>query len=287
MNDIKKQHSEVDDNFKRLSEIKNIKVEIIGKGYIPTHRGNYNILAGNGGVGKSLIALKMLVDFLVEKPKEQAYAFFSEDTRKEIESRLDFIVRGSSITVDEVLKRTFFVTLDNDHGKVFAFMDGRSPVSNMEYFTDFVNGMVTYNIGFVILDPLERFHTGLSENDEGHMKFLVTSIFQKIGVITGASVLVLHHTSKGDLGGARGSGVITNKGRVAYNVRKNMVFDKESGITTIRDGWQTSVIISTIKDNHFVAKWCDPISKEDGRLDLPIKKHIDYTVIEYEMEEEL
>ncbi len=269
-------------DFKRLAEIENITVEIIGKSYIPTHRGNYNILAGNGGVGKSLVALKMLVDFLIEKPDEQAYAFFSEDTRKEIEGRLEFIVRNTNITVDEVLSRTFFVTLDNDHGKVFAFLEGRNPAANMEYFTEFVNGMISYNIGFVILDPLERFHTGLSENDEGHMKFLVTSIFQKIGVITGASVLVLHHTSKGDLGGARGSGVITNKGRVAYNIRKNMVFDKESGISSVRDGWKTSVILSTIKDNHFIERWCMPISEENGRLDLPIMKQIDYKVVEYE-----
>ena len=108
-------------DFKRMSSIESIKVEVIGKGYIPIHRGNYNILAGAGGVGKSLIALKMLVEFLIEKPKEQALAIFSEDTKVQIDERLDHIVRSYDITKEEVYNRTYFKTLDNDDGKVFFF----------------------------------------------------------------------------------------------------------------------------------------------------------------------
>ena len=258
-------------DFNRIDDIESINVEIIGKDFIPTHRGNYNILAGNGGTGKSLIALKMLVHFLIEKPNEQAVAIFSEDTRVQIEERLETIVQRLDITVQEVKNRTFFKTLDNDDGKVFAFVDGRNPVLDMEYFTNFVNKMISNSVGFVVFDPLERFHTGLSENDEGHMKFLVTNVFQQIGKITGASVLVLHHTSKGDKSGFRGSGVIANKGRVAYNIRKNEILDKDSGVYKIRNGWETSVLLSAIKDNHYIQRWCDPIHKHNGKLQLPIK----------------
>jgi len=275
-------------DFQRIADIKSINVEIIGKSFIPTHRGNYNILAGNGGAGKSLIALKMLVDFLIEKPNEQAVAIFSEDTRVQIEERLEYITMSMDITVKEVLDRTFFKTLDNDDGKVFAFMDGRNPMLNMEYFKSFIDNMITYSIGFVILDPLERFHTGLSEKDEGHMKFLVTSVFQQMGKLTGASILVLHHTSKSEKSGFRGSGVIVNKGRVAYNIRKNEIINKDSGVYTIREGWETSVLLTTIKDNHFIARDCDAIIKYNGRLQLPINTTNNFNfpveVIEYKSE---
>jgi RecA-family ATPase len=229
----------------------------------------------------------MLVHFLIEKPNEQAVAIFSEDTRQQIEERLDFIVRGLDITTKEVFDRTFFKTLDNDDGRVFAFMDAGVPTLDEKYYSGFINGMIDRDIGFVIFDPLERFHNGLMEKDEGHMKFLVTTVFQKIGVLTGAAIVVLHHTAKGDKGGSRGSTVITNKGRVAYNVRKNKIIDKESGIEKVRQGWESSVLLSTIKDNHYVARWCDILSNKDGKLDLPVAKRIDHLVIEYEEKMEM
>lgn len=270
-------------DFKRINEIENINVEIVGKDYIPVHRGNYNILSGAGGVGKSLIALKMLIHFLEEKPNEQAVAIFSEDTRTQIEERVASIVKYMRITSEEVFKRTFFKTLDNDDGRVFAMKDGRNCIEDYEYFSSFVVNARIHKIGFIILDPLERFHTGLSENDEGDMKFLVTSIFQRLAKETGTAIVVLHHTAKGDKSGARGSGVITNKGRVAYNVRRNTVTDKDSGLEVNRDGWETSVLLTTIKDNHYVSRYCNAINLFDGKLELPISIEPRVVEVEYEM----
>lgn len=253
-----------------LNEIEDIKSEIILKDYIPVHKGNYNILAGTGGVGKSQIALKMLAHFLQANPKERGVAIFTEDTKKVIIERLDMITRYMTITTEDIIERTFFKTLDNHDGKVFCSKINKQNVLNIEYFKSFVLNAKERKIGFVILDPLEAFHTGLSENDAEDMKFLTVDIFQKLGVETGASILVLHHTNKGDKQGARGSGVITNKGRVAYNVMKLFEHDKELGVDVIKDGWKDSVLLSTIKDNHYVAQWCDAIVNNNGKLKMPI-----------------
>lgn len=274
-------------DFKRIQEIEKIKVEVCGKDYIPYHRGNYNIIAGDGGVGKSLVALKMLVHFLMEKPQEQALGIFSEDTREQIEERLKYIVGGLNITLEEVFNRTFFKTLDNDDGRVFAYMDGRIPTLDLEYFTQVVSNIQHYNVGFIVFDPLERFHTGLNESDAGDMKFLVTSIFQKIGTMTGSCVIVLHHTSKGDKSGARGSSVITNKGRVAYNLRRNIKKDVETGIEKPLVGWEKSILLTTIKDNHYISGDCEIIQNKDGKLTLPVKTSIDYIVEEHEYKMEI
>ena len=262
-----------------LLEIESIKTDIILKDYIPVHKGNYNIIAGNGGTGKSMIALKMLIHFLRANPEEKAVAIFTEDSKNTIMERLDFITAGMGITKEEVIERTFFKTLDNHDGKVFALKVGRQNTINVEYFESFVRNAKFHKIGFVILDPFEAFHSGLSENDAEDMKFFTVEALQKLGVLTGASVVVLHHTNKGALSGARGSGVITNKARVAYNIRKIFEPDKELGIDKVKKGWEKSVLLSTIKDNHFITRDCTIIQNNNGKLDLPIGSNSNEPII--------
>lgn len=268
-----------------LREIEDIKTEIIIKDYIPVHKGNYNILTGAGGVGKSQVSLKMLAHFLQANLEETAVCIFTEDTKAVIIERLDSITKGMQITTNEIIERTFFKTLDNHDGKVFVSKINRQNMLDTAYLESFILNAKERNVGFIVLDPLEAFHNGLNENDAEDMKFLVVEAFQKLGVAIGASVLVLHHTSKGDTGGSRGSGVITNKGRVAYNVRKLYVLDKDLGVDVIKKGWEQSVLLSTIKDNHFIARYCHCMKHQQGKLELPIAyKGIEVDISEYNME---
>ena len=266
-----------------LLDIEDIKSEIIVKDYIPLHKGNYNILTGDGGVGKSQVALKILAHFLQANPNEKAVAIFTEDTKAIIKERLSLIVRNMQITLEEIISRTFFKTLDNSDGKTFVSKFQKQNVLDDEYMTMFITNGKFHKVGLVILDPLEAFHLGLNENDAEDMKYLTTNVFQKLGVEIGASILVLHHTSKGNKSGARGSGVITNKGRVAYNLRQVKELDKDMGIDVVKKGWEKSVLLSTIKDNHYVAQYCDIIKRDKGKLDLPIAEvHQNVEVIEYQ-----
>ena len=268
-----------------LLEIEDIKTEIIIKDYIPVHKGNYNILTGAGGVGKSQVSLKMLAHFLQANLNETAVCIFTEDTKAVIIERLDAITKNMQITTNEIIERTFFKTLDNHDGKVFVSKINRQNMLDRDYLEKFILNAKERNVGFIILDPLEAFHNGLNENDAEDMKFLVVEAFQKLGVAIGASVLVLHHTAKGDKGGSRGSGVITNKGRVAYNVQKVYEHDKDLGIDVVKKGWETSVRLSTIKDNHFIARYCNCMKLNQGKLDLPIAiKEIEVDISEYNME---
>lgn len=253
-----------------LLEIEDIVTNVIIKDYIPIHKGNYNILTGAGGTGKSQVALKMLAHFLQANPNEKGVAIFTEDTKATVIERLDAITRKMRISTSEIIDRTFFKTLDNNDGKVFISKINKQNIINEEYLKSFILNAKFHKIGIVIFDPLEAFHTGLSENDAEDMKIYVTDIFQKIGVETGSAVVVLHHTAKGNDGGSRGSGVITNKGRVAYNIRKLMDHDKDLKIDIIKKGWEHSVFLSTIKDNHYIARYCDVIMNNFGKLDLPV-----------------
>lgn len=271
-----------------LNDIKDIKTEIIIKDYIPVHKGNYNILTGAGGTGKSQVALKMLAHFLQSNPEETAVCIFTEDTKAVITDRLDAITSDMIISTDDIIKRSFFKTLDNHDGKVFASKIQRQNVLNVEYLESFILNAKERDVGMIILDPLEAFHNGLSENDAEDMKFLVVEAFQRLGVQIGAAVIVLHHTSKGDTGGARGSGVITNKGRVAYNIRKIKVMDKDLGVEVVKKGWENSVLLSTIKDNHYIARFCYAMKHDKGKLHLPVvKKSIEVEISTYNMDSDL
>lgn len=253
-----------------LLEIEDIKTEIIIKDYIPIHKGNYNILTGAGGVGKSQVSLKMLAHFLQANPTETAVCIFTEDTKAVIIERLDAITRNMQIKTKDIIERTFFKTLDNHDGKVFVSKINKQNMLDSDYIEKFILNARERDVGMIILDPLEAFHNGLNENDAEDMKFLVVEAFQKLGVAIGAGVLVLHHTSKGEQGGSRGSGVITNKGRVAYNVRKMYEHDKDLGIDVIKKGWEKSIRLSTIKDNHYIAQYCNIMKHDNGKMDLPV-----------------
>jgi len=269
-----------------IDDIVELKTEIICKDYIPLHKSNYNILAGDGGVGKSAIALKEIAHFLRANPEEKCVAFFTEDSKKQILERLDTITsQMSGITTEEIKERTFFNTLDDNKGQPFAIKQDRNNYINYDYFNQFIVNAKFHKVGLIILDPLEFFHSNLNENDAEDMKFLVTDGFQKLATETESAILVLHHTNKGDKGGARGSGVITNKGRVAYNVRKVMEEDKEMGIQKIKKGWEHSVLLTTIKDNHYIARYCDAIQNHYGKLDLPIVMDTTVEVTEFTADE--
>ena len=157
----------------KLTDIEGIKTEIIIKDYIPVHKGNYNILTGAGGIGKSQVSLKMLAHFLQSNPNETAVCIFTEDTKDVVLERITSITRGMNITAQEVIDRTFFKTLDNHDGKVFANKIGRENFLNTEYIESFILNAKERRVGFIVLDPLEAFHNGLNENDAEDMKFLV------------------------------------------------------------------------------------------------------------------
>jgi len=267
-----------------ILDIEDIVSEVIIKDYIPLHKGNYNVLTGAGGCGKSQISLKMLAHFLQANPNERAVAFYTEDTKKTIIERLDAITSYTRITTKEIVDRTFFTTLDNYESKPFIKKINRLVEIDISILNSFIGHCCFNNVGLIIFDPLEAFHSGLSENDAEEMKMLVTNVFQRIGVETGSAVLVLHHTSKGNEGGSRGSVVITNKGRIAYNIRRIKEHDKNIGVDVIKKGWENSVLLTTIKDNHFIARYCETLRDNNGKLKLPISKY--EQVIEYTTKED-
>ena len=74
--------------FEHIDKIQSVPVEVVNKKFLPLVKGGgYCLLNGRGGLGKSMLSMRSMVHFLVEHPKSNAIAVFTEDDRDEVNKR--------------------------------------------------------------------------------------------------------------------------------------------------------------------------------------------------------
>ena len=268
--------------FRPLTDIHGEKVEIIGKNFLPLVKGGgYNILAGRGGTGKSIIALRSMIHHLVLNPNEKGLGYFTEDDKEEVEGRFRAVCshehKMSKEETDALLRRCLFVTTENDPMWKFV-RKGQNDFELTEEYFAFQEFIFSENVGFVILDPLKAFHT-LNENDNTEMDFVVRNAMKPLSTKTGCCVLILHHSAKGQ-NGARGASTIADSGRISYSVDR--VHKKTTDGKLIPDERYQGLVRLTIeKDNKNIFKYCRMLDDNMMFKVFPEQKEI---VIEYEIE---
>ena len=260
--------------FKRAEDIKPLQIDVVNKGYIPLISAGYNILAGEGGVGKSLIALKSMVIYLLDNPMKQAIMFMTEDGIIECTSRVKTICKNMNVDYDQVNSRVFWFTLEEPEIQKLAYKGvGGLKEKNMEVIDDIVNHSLDNNVGFICFDPLRAFHE-LEENSNDEMPFLTREIFPRIGKITGAVILVLHHSAKGEGSQVRGASSIGNDARMAWVVSKAVEKNPMTGKRDLKKGYEDKVKLSVYKDNFNIARYCS-VRDNEGMILLPTSKSVD------------
>lgn len=261
---------------KKIFEIDPVQIEVT-KTAIPFIKGAYNLLTGRGGVGKSLVALMTLVEYLINNPTEEIIAFFSEDFKLEVENRLKATCLLLEADYNDIAYRSNFMCVDNDDHIPWAAKVKGSNKSNHDYLDGFVSFCLENKVGMIVLDPLNRFHR-LEENSNDDMSWFCKSIIGRMAKETGATTIVIHHSSKNvedNSGRSRGAGTITDSARLAYNLA-----------STEEDG---EILLDVIKDNMRVSRDCYFLTHCDGIIRLPntdnVKgshlENIDVEVVEY------
>ncbi len=276
-------------DFRRSQEIKPLNVKVVNKGYIPLVEGTYNILAGEGGVGKSLIALKSMIIYLLDNKDKQAIMFMTEDGINECMSRCKDISRNMNVSCAEIDKRVFWFTLEEVQVPKLARKGiGGVKEKDIEAITSIIDFSITENVGFICFDPLRAFHE-LEENSNDDMPYLTRDIFPHIGKATGAVILVLHHSAKGEGSAVRGAGSIGNDARIAWVVSKAVKKNSMTQKREVDEENKNKVHLSVYKDNFNIAKYCK-IRDKNGMIFLPTVKSVDTSfggveveVSEYEM----
>jgi len=249
------------------SKIKPVSMEKVGLDYLPLIKGAYNVLAGSGGSGKSAIALKSMLLWLKCNPNKNAVAFFTEDGIEEIKSRTKIVCNNSNLNLD-LLDRIEFICLDNDDRIKLVEKNRNGFNIKEDYITSMIEHCLNNKVEYIILDPLKRFHS-LDENSNSEMDILVRNVFTKIAVDTKSVVLVLHHSTKG-AGGARGASTITDSARVAWQVGRYFIKDKDGKLIENIDK-KGLIRLEIIKDNLGVEQLCKIRNFEDKSIPNPLK----------------
>lgn len=248
-------------------EIKAVSMEKVGLDYIPLIKGAYNVLAGRGGSGKSAVALKSMLLWLKCNPKKQGLAFFTEDGIEEIKSRTEIICRNSNLDLG-LIDRINYICLDNDDRIKWIGTSKNGYTIREDYINSVIEYCIEHKIEYIILDPLKRFHR-LSENSNDDMDVLVRDVFTKIAVDTKAVVLVLHHSNKGENGGARGASTITDSARIAWQIGRYFTKGADGKLTENLEK-KGKIQLEVIKDNMGIESLCRIRNNEDKSIDNPL-----------------
>jgi len=267
------------------SEIRPVPTIIINRGYIPLVQNSYNILAGAGGVGKSGVALKSGVIYLLDNPSKKVFFWFSEDGIDDVKKRLRIICENMNANYDELLSRMLFQTRETDNvsEKFVARGKGRIEI-NKELVGELAEQCILNNIGFVVLDPLRRFHN-IDENSNSEMPNLTTDVFKVFPLLSDATLLVLHHSSKE--GSIRGASAITDDTRASWKLSKAKIKDKETGELSDDPQFKGMIKLQIYKENGQVEKYCD-IRDDRNMIPNPMKQQNQYGASEaYEYQEDI
>lgn len=196
--------------FFSASELEGLPVpmrEWLVPGFVPGS--DITILGGDGGTGKSLLALQLCSNVVLDrhwlgKPVKSGKALYfgAEDDRDELHRRLAAIAASEGVGLAEMHGLTIRCLAGED--AVLAAPDPRSSVMTMTpLFTDLEDAVAKLQPVLIVLDNLADIFAG-NENDR-------TQVRQFVGRLRGlalrhqCAIVVLAHPSLSGLSSGRGS----------------------------------------------------------------------------------
>ncbi len=195
---------------KLYRDLKSKAITTITLAGVPYPTKGLTMLTGDGGVGKSFIALQVAISYLEQHPKEKALFWFTEDHEAIVKERVGSVTKNK-----DILSRMVFVTAD---------------INNLK---DSVKTAVelSQKFGIIILDPLISFFTG-EENSNSEARSFGNRLKKMHGL-----VILIHHSAKSG-SASRGASDFRNMVRMVYKVVKPQVRYKKSGYERRADDLQ-------------------------------------------------
>lgn len=187
--------------------------------------GQVTMIYGDGGVGKSLIAIHMAACSAAAVPwfgrsVKHGNAIFmtAEDSRDEIHIRLDAISREHRIPLERMAR--LFPSSFADTDAVLASLNGENQLNATKLYDELVEVCEAGRPSVVVLDTLADIY-GANENVRQQVRAFV-AMLRKIAIRFKCAVVVLAHPSLSGLNSGSGTG-----GSTAWNnsIRSRMYFD--------------------------------------------------------------
>lgn len=169
------------------------------------------ILGGDGGTGKSLVALQLAVssaartDWMgqpVERPGAVVY-ISAEDERDELHRRLANITEAAGVPFTD-LSDLLFRSLAGENAILAELNRATGKLTATKLFNTLDANVKAIKPTLVILDTLADLHSG-DQNDQGHARQFIT-LLRGLCVRHGCTVLLLAHPSLTGINSGTGTG---------------------------------------------------------------------------------
>lgn len=178
------------------------------------HRGFTSII-GTPGAGKSFVALDMILHMATGKPWQG----------RDVQQQNVLYVIGEGLPGVIARVREWEIRHGEDlRGKFFMIKEPMLTNGNAATWAWMCALMLKYNIKTVVFDTLSRMIAGTDENSSKEMNQVI-NVFDKVRTVTGAGVVVVHHTSKSG-GSGRGSSALQGALDSEIMVEKDHKLDK-------------------------------------------------------------
>lgn len=178
------------------------------------HRGFTSII-GTPGAGKSFVALDMILHMATGKPWQG----------RDVQQQNVLYVIGEGLPGVITRVREWEIRHEEDlRGKFFMITEPMLTNGNAATWAWMCALMLKYNIKTVVFDTLSRMIAGTDENSSKEMNQVI-NVFDKVRTVTGAGVVVVHHTSKSG-GSGRGSSALQGALDSEIMVEKDHKLDK-------------------------------------------------------------
>ncbi|MCK5070072.1 MAG: AAA family ATPase, partial [Desulfocapsa sp.] len=224
--------------LKKPSELNTERPPVFCRDYIPIMQSSVSMIYSGGGVGKSFLAIRMAIVYVIETGNKVAL-WLSEDSEGENWFRYSSLVQQDypqhKKTLDE--KITFISTKPVQ----FTSMHDGNAVLTKEFWQVRLE-LSLYSV--IFFDPLLQFNGG-DENSNTHAGVLMGALKEWSGD-EDKSLVLIHHASKSKEGGIRprGAGEWTNGCRSVFSVAK--ITDRDGELDR---NHTNNLTVTLVKDN--------------------------------------
>ncbi|WP_287311170.1 AAA family ATPase [Mesorhizobium sp.] len=209
--------------------------------------GVVTMLNGDGGTGKSLLALQLAVATASDRPwlgravdrPGKAIVLSAEDSKEELHRRLEDFCGDALAKLDRLLIRSFV-----DADPLLATFDKQNTIKMTKLFSQLESTMDREWPSLVVLDTLADLHTG-DENNRSHARQFIGKLKALAGRFNCAVLLLAHPSRSGMADGSGASGSTGWNNSVRSRLYLQRVIDKDG-----REWDDKARVLSTVKANY-------------------------------------
>lgn len=216
-----------------LNEITEEKIEFICESWLPFPRHKVSFVVGPGGLGKSLIAIQLLLRHNLKYPEEKLFAWLSEDAIGITKQRANLICKNI-LKIDPKIIKNLYIS------------DSPSIHLNQKSIMDFKKTLAEFQV--IIIDPLIAFYDRDENSNVDARGFMQN--FTKWAKEDGKTIIFIHHSAKYS-SISRGASAFVDAVRLVYEIEqiKNNNFYRKVKIAKDNYG-----VASKVKNHEFVIK---------------------------------